>query len=43
MFLAKGKTIQFDGFLKVYQDEAKDGDNVILPKLQKGQKLDFLK
>tara|TARA_Y100000739_G_scaffold197929_1_gene180726 strand:- start:984 stop:3437 length:2454 start_codon:yes stop_codon:yes gene_type:complete len=42
MFLAKGKTIQFDGFLKVYQDEAKDGDNVILPKLQKGQKLDFL-
>ncbi|MAQ43660.1 MAG: DNA topoisomerase I [Candidatus Marinimicrobia bacterium] len=42
MFSAKGKTIQFDGFLKVYQDEAKDGDNVILPKLQKGQKLDFL-
>ena len=42
MFLAKGKTIQFDGFLKVYQDEAKDGDNVILPKLQKDQKLDFL-
>ena len=42
MFLAKGKTIQFDGFLKVYQDDSKDGENVILPKLAKGQQLDFI-
>ena len=41
MFLAKGKTIKFDGFLKVYQDDSKDGDNVILPKMEKDQKLGF--
>ena len=42
MFLAKGKTIKFDGFLKVYQDDSKDGDNVILPKMGKEQKLGFI-
>ena len=41
MFLAKGKTIKFDGFLKVYQDDSKDGDNIILPKMEKNQKLGF--
>ena len=41
IFSAKGKTIQFDGFLKVYQDDSKDGDDVILPKLKKEQKLEF--
>ena len=41
MFLAKGKTIKFDGYLKVYQDSSKDGDNVILPKLEKNENLKF--
>ena len=41
MFLAKGKTIQFDGYLKVYQDSSKDGDDVILPKLAKGDQITF--
>ena len=41
MFLAKGKTIQFDGYLKVYQDSSKDGDDVILPKLSKGDSVTF--
>ena len=40
-FLAKGKTIQFDGYLKVYQDSSKDGDDVILPKLKKGNSVAF--
>ena len=40
-FLTKGKTIKFDGYLKVYQDDNKDDDNVILPKLNKGDKLEF--
>jgi len=41
MFLAKGKTIKFDGYLKVYQDSSKDGDSVILPKLEKNENLKF--
>ena len=41
MFLAKGKTIKFDGYLKVYQDNSKDEDNVILPKLEKNENLKF--
>ena len=41
MFLAKGKTIKFDGYLKVYQDSSKDGDDVILPKLETGTGLQF--
>ena len=40
-FLAKGKTIQFDGYLKVYQDSSKDGDDVILPTLKKGDSVVF--
>ena len=38
-FLSKGKTIEFDGYLKVYQDNKKDDNNVILPKVAKD---DFL-
>ncbi len=41
MFLSKGKTIKFDGYLKVYQDSSKDGDDVILPKLVKGDSVTF--
>ena len=41
IFLAKGKTIKFDGYLKVYQDSTKDGDDVILPKVDRGENLKF--
>ena len=41
MFLAKGKAIQFDGFLKVYQENSKDKDDIILPNLKINQQLKF--
>ena len=42
-FLAKGKTIIFDGFLKVYSDlgKSKNDDDKMLPKLQLNQNLCF--
>ena len=39
VFQAKGKTVQFDGYLKVYQDSSKDGDDTMLPSLKKEQTL----
>ena len=41
IFLSKGKTIKFDGYLKVYQDSSKEGDDVILPKLSKDDSIKF--
>ena len=41
-FSTKGKAVEFDGFLKVYKEDNKNEDNVILPKLSKGQKLEFI-
>jgi len=43
VFQSKGKTVQFDGYLKVYQDSSKDGDEAILPSLEKNQSLNFNK
>ena len=40
-FLSKGKIIEFDGYLKVYQDNKKDDNNIILPKLEKDDLLEF--
>ena len=45
-FVAKGETIKFDGFLKVYIESTDDengenGDGGILPDLQKGEKISF--
>ena len=42
IFMTKGKTIIFDGYLKVYQDSLKDRDNVIIPKLEKNKCIDFI-
>jgi len=41
-FMTKGKTVVFDGYLKVYQDSSKDKDNVIIPKLEKNQNINFI-
>ena len=41
IFMTKGKTIKFDGYLKVYQDSNQDGEDVILPKLVKGDNITF--
>ena len=40
-FLAKGKTIMFDGFLKVYAEKSKNDDDKMLPKLKLKQNLHF--
>ncbi|MBN2461695.1 MAG: type I DNA topoisomerase [Candidatus Cloacimonetes bacterium] len=44
--IARGEVIKYEGFLKIYresQDEASDSDeDVILPPLEQGQKLDLL-
>lgn len=46
--IASGEVMKFDGFLKVYlesnddeEDNQQDGDNAMLPPLQKGQQLDL--
>lgn len=45
VFKATGSTLVFDGFLKLYndQEEANNDDNVILPPLKEGEKLDLQK
>ena len=36
IFKTSGSVIKFDGFLKIYKDQKKDGDENILPKMSKG-------
>lgn len=45
--VAKGEVIKFDGFLKVYlegtdEENGENGDDIILPPLKEGQKLELL-
>jgi len=44
-FIAKGEVIKFDGFLKLYiesTDDEEDEETKILPKMNKGEMLEFL-
>lgn len=46
MLVAVGEVLKFEGFLKVYleskeEEEEEDGEDVILPPMKKGQKLDL--
>lgn len=44
-FLASGEVLKFEGFLKLYiessDDETEDGEQSLLPPLNKGEKLDY--
>jgi len=44
LFTAKGETIKFDGFIKVYtegKDDEVEEDKVTIPELKKGEELEF--
>ncbi|HOQ78704.1 MAG TPA: type I DNA topoisomerase [Candidatus Absconditabacterales bacterium] len=44
-FIAEGEVVKFDGFLKIYiesNDDENEENNSILPKLEKGEKLNML-